>query len=109
MDQQQAFHFSVELSVLKVLLVQVVLITRPGQGRGFAVYIGDPTGNGLNPLTVIGAAHIGLVDERSGRQAGPSGAVEIGLLHLGKASGSLTEHEHDLCHPLVSGKAKGHR
>ena len=84
------------------------LIPGLGQRGGLAVNGGNPAGDGLHPDPVVHAAHIRDVDETAASgQAGQSGTLDLGLLHLGEASGGLPEDEHHFRHPLIGCEAQG--
>ena len=79
-----------------------------GQGRGLAVHSRHPAGHGLYPYAVMGSAHVGHIHKAAPcGQAGHGLAVEHRGFHLAKASGDLTEHEHDFGDALIGRKAQG--
>ena len=84
------------------------LIAGAGELDGLTVYGSYPAGDSLHPLAAVHTAHIRHIHEGPGRQAGNSGAVNVGLFHLGKARGGLPEYEHDFRDTLIVGKAKRH-
>ena len=77
-----------------------------GQGgnHGLTVNGSHPAGHSLHPNAAVNAAHIGHIHTGSGSDALDGGAFQHGLLHLGEASGGLTEHEHDLGDALGGGQ-----
>ncbi len=88
-------------------------VSGAGQGLGGLhglVYRGDPAVGGHDPLFVMNAAHIRLVDELSAAlEPGDDIAVDLGSLHLPEVGGHDAEDEHDLRHILAGGQAQGRR
>ena len=82
------------------------LVARSGQGLRLAVHSRYPAADDLDPLAVIDAARVRHIGKGAGGQAAHGGTIEIGGLHLGKARGGLAEHEHNLGHALIRGKAQ---
>ena len=86
------------------------LITRPGQGLGGGVDLRHPPGGSHDPLSVIDAAHIRLIDELAAAfDPGHHGAVDHGRFHLPEVGGHDAKHEHHLCDILVGPQPQGHR
>ena len=84
------------------------LIAGLGQGRGLAIHGRYPSGHGLYPYAVMGSAYVGHIHKAAPcGQAGHGLAVEHRGFHLAKASGDLTEHEHDFGDALIGRKAQG--
>ena len=80
-------------------------IPSPGQGLTGLVDRGDPAVGRHDPLSVVHAAHVRLVDELCpARQAGEDIAVDCGSLHLPEVGGYHAEHAHKLRHALVGGQ-----
>ena len=78
-----------------------------GSGQGFAGLIdrGDPAVSRHDPLSVVHAAHIRLVDKLGAAgQAGEDIAVNCRSFHLPEVGRNHTEHAHKLGDAFVGGQ-----
>ena len=79
-----------------------------GQGVCGLVDPGHPPGGGHDPLAVVHAAHIRLVDELAAAgEPGIDGGIDLGRLHLPEVGGNHAEGHHELGDILVGGQAQG--
>ena len=85
-----------------------ILVPCLGQLHGrFGVDGGEPAGHRLHPLTVVKTADVRTVHKaRAVRKAAMDRAIERRRFHLCKPCRNGAEHEHDLAHALIGGKAE---
>ena len=83
---------------------------KPVRGRGLeGVDLRHPPGGSHDPLSVIDAAHIRLIDEVAAAFGlGHHGAVDHGRFYLPEVGGDHAEHEHDLRHILIGCQPQGY-
>ncbi|CAN4002423.1 Inner membrane protein ypdA, partial [Dysosmobacter welbionis] len=82
-----------------------LLITGARQGLAGSINSGDPAGGGHDPLPVVDAARVRLINELcTAGELGKCLAVHAGGLHLTEVGGDDAERSHKLRHILVGGK-----
>ncbi len=93
-----------------MLQMEKSLIAGAGQGLGGRrglVDRGHPSVGRHDPLLIVDAAHVRLVDElRTALEPGDHFAVDLGRFHLPEVGRYDAEDEHDLCDILIGGKTE---
>ena len=86
------------------------LISGSGQGFSRLIDFGHPSRGGHDPLAVMDAAGIRLVDDLAAAGEPLAGrAIHYGRLHLTEVGRHDPEHHHKLRHLLPGGKTQGRR